>query len=80
MWKSIAANERTWVRFKTHFQEAYLDCEEPKQTAGAAGYWIAKKCKSQVTFMIYFSKTAARDAAFTELTTINFNLTTQLMK
>ena len=28
MRKTIASNELTWVRFKAHFQEAYLDREE----------------------------------------------------
>ena len=28
MWKSTTNNERTWVSFKAHFQESYLDREE----------------------------------------------------
>ena len=28
MWKMITDNERTWLPFKEHFQEAYLDSEE----------------------------------------------------
>ena len=33
MWKRVAANDITWVRFKAHFQEAYMDREELEQTA-----------------------------------------------
>ena len=46
MWKSIAAYNCTWVRFKSHFQEAYLDIEELKQTAGAAVYGITNNVKN----------------------------------
>ena len=38
IWKIIAADEHTWVRFKAHSQESYLYREEPEQTTGAAGY------------------------------------------
>ena len=31
MWKSIAANDRTWVRFKKNFQEANLDRKNLKK-------------------------------------------------
>ena len=36
MWTRILANERTLVRFKAHFREAYLDRKELKQTVGEA--------------------------------------------
>ena len=45
MWKSIATNESTWIRFKAHLQEAYLDREEIEQTTGAVGYDSAKNVK-----------------------------------
>ena len=81
MWKSLTANDRTWVRFKAHFQEAYLDREELKQTAGAAGYGTAnyvKYGKIEDAFMNFASATAARGAYFTNITTMNGNLSTQL--
>ena len=45
MWKSIAADDRMWVRFKAHIHEAYLDREDLKQMAGATGYGSAKNVK-----------------------------------
>ena len=81
MWTSIMENERTWVRFKTHFQEAHLDWEELKQTAGAAEYRSENNVKHgemKELFMDFSSVTAERDSAFTELTTSNVNLTKQL--
>ena len=77
MWKSIATNESTWVRFKAHLQEAYLDREEIEQTTGAVGYDSAKNVKhSEIAdaFMNFAPATAAHDAAFTELTTTNRNM------
>ena len=37
-WKSIAADNRTWVNPKAHFQTANLEREYTKQTANASGY------------------------------------------
>ena len=45
MWKRISSNEITWVSFKSHFQEAYLDQEKLEQTAEAAGYGSANNSK-----------------------------------
>ena len=83
MWKSIADDDRTWVRFKAHLKEAYLDREELYQIAGAAGYGSAnnvKNGKMERVFMNLASATAAQDAVFTKLNMINGNLSTQLRK
>ena len=83
MWKTIAANEHTWVRFKAHFQEALFEREELDTTEGESGYGRANNVKHgdmEDAFM-KFALTltmAARDASFTELTTSNGNLTTKL--
>ena len=76
MWKSIAADNRTWVQFKSHFQEYYLDIEELGQTTGVAGYGSVNNSKHgemEDDFMNFTSATAARDAAFTKLATKNRN-------
>ena len=81
MWKSIAADNCTWVRFKSHFQEACLDREELDQTSGAAGYGSSNNVKHIVmedSSMHLASATEARDAAFTKLTKTNGNLSTKL--
>ena len=70
-----------WVRFKSHFQESYLDREEIEKTDGAAGYGSSNNVKHgdmEDTFMKFASDTAARDAAFTELKTTNGKLSTKL--
>ena len=80
-WKSIAADNCTWVRFKSYFKEAYLEREEIEHTDGAEGYGRANNVKHgdmEDAFMIFASATAARDAVFTEITTKNDNLFTQL--
>ena len=76
MLKSIAADNRTWVQFKSHFQEAYLDREDIEPTAWAAGYGSAKNLKHgemEDAFMNFVLATVARDAAFTELRMTNGN-------
>ena len=81
MWKSIADNDCTRVIYKAHFQEAYLDREELKHTAGAAGYGLAnneKEGKMENSFIDFASATPARDTIFTELTTTHVNLSTKL--
>ena len=45
VWKNISVKKRTWVHFKTYFQESYLYREELEQTAGAAGYGSANNVK-----------------------------------
>ena len=45
MWKSIAADNIMWVRFKSHFQEACMDREDLEQTAREAGYGSANNVK-----------------------------------
>ena len=82
MWKIIAANERTWVRFKAHFQEAYLNREDIEQKTGATGYGSFNNVKHgemEDAFMNFALAMAARDVAFTKLTTKNGNLSTQLI-
>ena len=79
-WNNIVAYNCTWVQLELHFQESYLDREELEQTAGAAGYGSAnneKHGKMRDAFMNFASSTAARDAAFTKLTTTNGTLSTQ---
>ena len=81
MRKSIAADNCTWVRFKSHFQEACLEREELDQTAGAAGYGSSKNVKHgdmEDSSTHLASATEARDAAFTELTKTNGNLSKKL--
>ena len=45
MWKIIVADDCIWLQFKAHFQEAYLDIEELKHTAGTSGYGGANNAK-----------------------------------
>ena len=45
MWKSIAADDRTWLQFKEQSQKAYLDIEELEQTASTSGYGGANNTK-----------------------------------
>ena len=81
MWNIIEADDRTRVRFKSHLQEAYLNREELGQTAGDEGYGIynnVKHVKTEYAFMNFASATAVCDADFTELTTMNGNLSTKL--
>ena len=69
------------MRFKAHLQEAYLDREELEQTSVAACYGSANNIKNgemEDAFTNFASEIAARDADFTELTTTNVNLPTQL--
>ena len=82
MWKRITANERTWVHFKAHFQEAYLNREYIEQKTGATGYGSFNNVKHgemEDAFMNFASAMADRDVAFTKLTTKNGNLSTQLI-
>ena len=66
--------------FQNEFQEAYLNREELKK--GGDGRIREQKHlkhgEMEETFMNFVSATAERDAAFTELTTTDTNLTTQL--
>ena len=81
MCKSIVEDNRTWAQLKSKFQEAYLDREYLKQTAGAARYGTAHNVKSgdmEDYFMNFVSDTEARDASFTEIITTHGNLYTQL--
>ena len=81
MWKSLIANERTWVSFKELFQEEYLDKEELDQTSWVEGYGSANNVKhSEIedTFMNFGSVTAACDSELTKLTTVNGNMSTKL--
>ena len=81
MWKSIAANDWTWVQFKAHLQEAYLERKELYQTTGSAVYESInneKHGKMEDAFMNFSSATASWDAVFTEMTRTNGNLYTQL--
>ena len=81
MWNSIAEDKLTWVHFKARFRESYPDREELEQTEGAADYSSVNNVKHgemEDAFMHFASETAVRDAAFTELTTTNGNLSTQL--
>ena len=77
MWKINATDNCTWVQFKSHFQEAYLDIEEPEQTARAAGYGSSNNVKHgemEDYFMNFALATEARGAAFTGMTTKIGNL------
>ena len=81
MRKSIVTDNRTWVQFKSHFQESYLDIEDPEQTAGAVGYGSdinVKHGEIEDAFMNFASATASRGTAFTNITMTNGNLSTQL--
>ena len=63
-----------------HFQEEYLDREDRKQTAGVAGYGSTNNVKyyeMEDAFMNFALVTTARDAAFTDLTMTNSNLSTE---
>ena len=79
MWKSIAVDNCTLVRFKSHFQEAYLEREDIEQTDGATGYGSDSNVnhgEMEDAFMNFASATSARYAAFTKMTTTNDNLST----
>ena len=81
MWNSIDAGDCIWVQFKAHFQASYLYREELEHTSRVACYGSAKNVKygkMEDAFMNLASDTAAKDADFTKLTTINGNLSTQL--
>ena len=81
MWKSTEADNRKRVPFKSHFQDAYLDREDTKQTAGSAGYGSAKNVKHgeiEDDFMNLALATSARDSEFTKLKKQNGNFSTQL--
>ena len=81
MWKSITANERTWVCFRGNLQYSYLDKEKLEKTAVAAGCSSANNVKHgeiEDAFMNFASATAENDAAFTELTKTTGNMSTQL--
>ena len=81
MWKSIAEDNCTWVRLRSHFQRAYLDREEIDHTAGTAGYGSANNFKNgdmEDALTNLVTDTAAMDAAFTEITMTNGNLSTEL--
>ena len=70
MWKSTEADNRKRVPFKSHFQDAYLDREDTKQTAGSAGYGSAKNVKHgeiEDDFINLALATSARDSEFTKL-------------
>ena len=80
MWKNISADDCTWVRFKTHFQEEYMDREDLEKTSGTEGYGgdnHFKHGEMQDYFINFVSSTAARDASFTEMTMNNGNLSTK---
>ena len=56
------------MRFKAHFQEAYLDKGDIEQMAGAAGYGSAnnaKHVKMEYAFMNFMLTIAAWDVDFT---------------
>ena len=58
-----------------------MDREEIEQTAGAAGYGRSNNIKHgemEDAFMNFASATAAQDTYFTDMTTTNDNLSTQL--
>ena len=81
MCKSIAANDCTCVRCKENFNEACLDREELKQTAGVASYGSANNAnhsKIEDDSTNFALDISARDAAFTKIKTTNDNLPTQL--
>ena len=81
MWNSIAADNRTWVQFKSHFQESYIDREYLRQTAGVVGYGSANNVKHsemEDSFMNFASATATRYSEFTKLKTTSGNFSTQL--
>ena len=81
IWKIIAADDRTWVLLKAHFQGTYMDWEYLRKTSGAAGYGSANNVKHEKMeddFMHFVSETASRDADFIKMTTTNGNLSTQL--
>ena len=68
MWKSIAADDSTWVRSKAHFQETYMEREDMEQTARVAGYVRpnnAKHGEMEDEFTNLLSATSARDSDFT---------------
>ena len=63
------------------FHDAYMDREDLEKTAGAAGYRSVnnfKHSEMEDAFKDFASATSTRDTAFTELTTKNGNLSTQL--
>ena len=69
------------MRLKAHFQEAYLDREKLEQISGVEWDGSANNVKygeMEYAFMNFVLATADQDAAFTELTTTNRNLSTQL--
>ena len=82
MWKSIATNDRTWVRFKSNFQEAYLDKGYIEQMKGERGYGSANNVnhvEMEDAFMSLVLEIAAQDADYTKLMTMNSNLPTRLI-
>ena len=81
MWKSIKDDDHTWVRFKAHFQKAYLDREELEQMARATGYGSTKYAKygeMEDAFMNFASTTAAQGTDVSDLDMTNRNLSTKL--
>ena len=68
MWKSLIANERTWVSFKELFQEEYLDKEELDQISWVEGYGSANKAKHsemEYDFMNFMLEKESHHAVFT---------------
>ena len=74
MWKSITADDCTWVRLKANLQEAYLEKEDLKQTEGATGYGITNNVKygeMEDAFMSFALATVVRNADPTNMMTTN---------
>ena len=81
MWKILADDDCTWVKFRVHLHDAYLERKQLKQTAGASGYGSDNNVKHgeiEDAFIKIALATVSQDVVFTNLETMNGNLSTQL--